>query len=67
MNVDDEKTNVISDTGSLPSITKSGELKAVHDLGDMGFSMEVVLEAIDEVKTSDNQTLLNHILSKGIS
>ena len=51
---------------STPSIKGTEELRAVHELGDMGFSMNAVLEAIKEVKSTDTPTLLNHILFLGM-
>ena len=54
-----------SESGSLPSINGTSELKAVHAIEDMGYSMEVILEAINEVKSTDIPTPLNHILSLG--
>ena len=54
-------------SGTPPSIKGTDELKAVHELGDMGFSMDTVLEAIEEVKSTDVSILLNHILFLGMS
>ena len=51
---------------SPPSIKGTEKLRAVHELRDMGFSMNVVLEAIKEVKSTDTPTLLNHILFLGM-
>ena len=63
-----ESSRIISrGSGSLPSIKGTDELKAVHELGDMGFSMDTVLEAIEEVKSTDVSILLNHILFLGMS
>ena len=52
-------------SGTPPSIKGTDELKAVHKLEDMGFSMDVVLKAIEEIKSTDIPILLNHILFLG--
>ena len=51
--------------GSPPSIKRTDELKAFHKLRDMGFSMETILKAIEDVKSTDIPILLNHILFQG--
>ena len=59
-------SNIISsESSSPPSIKGTDELKAVHKLEDMGFSMDVVLKAIEEIKSTDIPILLNHILFLG--
>ena len=55
----------ISESSSPPSINGTDELKAVHLLEDMGYTMEVALKAINVVKSTDIPTLLNHILTLG--
>ena len=57
---DDEDKNFILDdaSGSSCSESKTDELKAVHELGKMGISMEI--------KSNDAEALLAHIRSKGV-
>ena len=66
--INDKDMNFVSNdiSSSQFAESKTDELNAIHELGKMGFSMEVVLQAIDEVKSTDAQTLLDHILFKGI-
>ena len=65
---DDEDTNFILDdaSGSSCSESKTDELKAVHELGKMGISLELIVQAIDEIKINDAEALLAHIRSKGV-
>ena len=69
MDIGDEEMNFISSDESGSPIPDANvlELKAIHELGEMGYSMEAVMEAMDEVKSTDTQTLANHILFKGIT
>ena len=66
--VDDEEKhyNFNDESGSPISVTETDVFRTIHDFGDMGFNMDVVLDAIIEVKTLDKQTVLNNILFKGI-
>ena len=57
MDIGDEEMNFISsdESGSLIPDANALELKAIHELGEMGYSMEAVMEAMDEVKSTDTQ------------
>jgi len=65
---DDEDKNFILDdaSGSSCSESKTDELKAVHELDKMGISMELIVQAIDEIISNDDEALLAHICSKGV-
>ena len=66
--VDDEEKhyNFNDESGSPISVTETDVFRTIHDFGDMGFNMDVVLDAIIEVKTLDKPTVLKNILFKGI-
>ena len=57
MDIADEEMNFISsdESGSPIPDENALELKAIHELGEMGYSMEAVMEAMDEVKSTDTQ------------
>ena len=65
--IDNQDINFVSsdesDSPELEPITD--DLKVIHELGVMGFSMETVLKAIDTVKSTDVQTVIDQILSTG--
>ena len=65
LDIDDYDMNFIKyDDKKLVTLeSENEELKLIHHFGEMGFRMEDVLEAIDEVQCTDFLTILNHITS----
>ena len=65
LDIDDYDINFVKydDVKLVTLESKNEDLKLTHQLGEMGFRMEDVLEAIDAVQCTDFFTVLDHIIS----